>query len=441
MKTEIRSNSALELQKAVSECERLTSQPSMTKQEERRYSFLLSQISLLKSGFTPQEIAKVEAERLARDAGVVDISVIRGDDQAEREIRDLMRGRSRFCPSTLSSFEVDIQKLAEARAAAAGSQTITYSAASSGGAFVPFGFHDSQIDAMKQYDEIFDDENCQVIESVTGNPMGVPATDDTAAASVQVGENTDPGAGTDFVAYNVQLQSYSFRSGRVIVSRELLQDSGISISGLLNRAFSRRHAKGVGAKLITGSGVNEPKGLVTAAQAVMAANVTAAGSSANDGSDNTGANSVGTDDIALVYRTLNAAYRRNAIWAMNDATALFLSELKDKYGRPVIDLQAPRPVLMGKRVIICPSMASIAPSASTIVFYDPAYFVQRRVKAGSFIRMYQEAPSLAENNAVAFESWYRTDSNLVVASQTYPPCVVLNQHSQVPEVLRKTTST
>ena len=428
----VRSNSASALQDAVLAAETLATKPQLSRGEERQYNFLLAKISLLKQGFTPKEIANVESERLAREIGVTSIRSMSVDSEVEREWRDCLAGK-RFCPTPIR-FEVRAEDLRFERERrtnqAAGSQSISYTAGSAGGYFVPVGFYDREIASMKQYDEIFDDENCNIIESETGSPTVIPQLDDVSAASVQVGENYNSDSpGTTFKAGGTQLEAYSFRAGFLLVSIELLQDSGIPIGALLERAFAIRHARGVGQAMINGSGNASPTGLVTGA--VEAGNVVVAqGAAFNNGEIFTGANSIGSQDIAAVYHALNRAYRRNAVWYMSDDTLTQqIVPLVDKSGRPLTQLQKDVYTLMGKPVAICPSMSDVAPSAYTIVLADPNYFLQRRIAAGSYLRLYNEAPGTVEAGVRAFASWYRTDSNLAVPNAQYPPCAVLQQHS------------
>jgi HK97 family phage major capsid protein len=415
---QVRSTAIGELQTAVIEAEQLSSRP-LNKEEQRRFQFLLAKIGLLKAGLSPSEIANAEAERLAKEAGWSHIPVP-ASDEVEREWRDLVNGKGRVVMAPVRH---------EVRAAEAGAQSISTSAGSAGGYFVPIDFHARTTDSMKQYDQIFDEAYCNVLASSTGHPTTLPLFDDIAAESVQVDENTK-GAAQDFTASSVQLEAYSFRSGIVYCSVELLQDSGIPLGALLEGAFARRHARGVGKKMINGSGVNTPTGLVTAVLASGAVPVVAAGANANTGNvGDTGANSIGSDDLAALWQALNPSYRRRAIFALNDSTYVKLMSLNDKSGRPLIQIQHDVPTIYGRPVAICPSMDTIGASKNTIVFYDPTYFYQRRIAAGSYVRRFLQNPGAVERGLVGFESWYRTDSNLAVPNAQFPPAALLQQHS------------
>jgi HK97 family phage major capsid protein len=427
MTVKVSSSTAVALADSIGELETLASRPSLSKQEERKYNLLLSKVSLLKAGLNPSEIAHVEAERLAKQAGVAHIRRV-VPTEVEQEYRAMLKGEVRGLPKPVG------HEIHELRTQAAGSQSITFSAGAAGGYFVPENFHDRTVSIMKEQDEIFDDENCTVLESETGNAITVPLLDDTTQTSVQVGENTQS-AEQDFVAGKMPLGAFSFRSQIVYVSIELLQDSGIPIGMLLEKTFASRHSRGVGQSLTLGAGdgvTTSPVGLITAA--INANNiVVAAGAQNNSGvSGNTGANSIGTSDLASLYIGLNKAYRSDSVFAMNDATLLNLLQMVDKFGHPIIGIVNGAPTLFGRRVITCPSMAVIAPSACVIVHYSPSYFYQRRIVAGSFVRRFWELAGKVEAGIVGFESWYRTSSNLAVpntTSPTYSPACAFVMHS------------
>jgi HK97 family phage major capsid protein len=430
MTIKVNSNGASALQDAVCEAEILASKPTLTKSEDRKYSFLLSKISLLKSGFSAKEIAGVEYERLCKETGVISLNMRTMPERDELEWRQFLSHGGQRHFNRPVRFEISEISEEEQRQQLAGSQSITESTGASGGFFVPYGFQNRTLEALRAYDEIFDDANCSPVGTLTGAPLACPATDDVENSSILVGENSNAGnPGATFTASSTQLGAYSFRSQFVFVSLELLVDTSFNVGSILERSFAIRHARGVGAYMINGTGVNQPKGLVTAAIATGNV-VVAAGDSLNTGFADTGANSIGTEDLNAVYGGLNRAYRRESVWIMNDATLLALRSSLDKVGRPLVrfssnDLAS----IYGRPVAVAPSMAEIGPSAISVALYAPRFFLQRRVTAGSYIRRTIEAPGCAEKGTVAFSSMFRCDSNLSVPNATYPPISLLQQQS------------
>jgi len=416
-----------ELQKTLEEAGRLSSKEHFSKRDESRMAFLLVKSKMLKDGFTPSEIANADAQRLYRSLGLAHMPVAK--DEIEREWRNCIEGRSGIVRkpvdgevgAALTPSEV------EQRANEAGTQSITYTQGVGGGYFVPFQFYQRLTETMRQYDAIFDDEFCNVIETATGAPIALPILDDVSHSSVLVTEATQSSE-TDFIAGGLELKSYSFRSGVSYISMELLQDSGIPWAALLELTFARRHARGVGSALIGGSGSAQPTGLITAALAAGAAVTIAAGSATNDGSANTGANSIGSTDLWTCYKGLNPAYRVGSCWVMNDNTFTSISSLLDKSGRPLVHLtRGNEAVMLGRPVGVCPSMPEIGSASNSVVLFAPQFFYTRRVLSGMFVRAFSQTK--AEFGLTGFESFYRTDSDLAAPDASFAPASVLQNHS------------
>ena len=434
----IKSNAAERMEYILDRAAQIASLDAPTKKEQREHDTLLAEQATLRGSLTSKDLASIDFDRLSKTSG----SVTRLSNNVRAEYRQWFNNKLEKRFIACGPHEVR-----EARnAQEVGSQSITWSDLTAGGAFVPHGYADRNLRAMRQWDEVFDDANCNVISTPTGNPISIPSFDDTNNVSQIVGENVNPGPGATYAANTTSFkQSYSFRTGLVYVSLETVQDQGRDAYGgesvgmqapdLIEACFATRHALGVGPYLITGAGdaSSQPQGLLTAA--VEADNVVyAGGANVNTGiAGDTNANSIGTPDLVSLFFALNRAYRRESIFAMNDATFQNISSLVDKAGQPLVryngDLNLS--TLYGRRIIICPSMPSIAPNAMPIVHYVPRYFVVRRVAAGSFLQKLTQVPGAAEFGAVAFAGWHRTDSQFVVPSSTpgYAPIAALQMGS------------
>jgi len=427
MKVEVNTVGLIELQKTLEEAERLSNKEHFSKRDEQRMAFLLVKSKMLKDGHTPGQIAAAEAQRLYRSLGLAHMPAVR--NEIEQEWRSCFEGKSGIVRKpvdgeigeALTSAEV------ERRANEAGQQSITYTAEVSGGAFVPFGFYGRLTEVMKQYDAIFDDQFCNVIETESGLPITLPILDDISHSSTLVSEAIQSSE-VDYIAGGLELKSYSYRSGISYVSMELLQDSGVPWGTLLELTFGRRHARGVGAALINGSGSAQPTGLITAALSAGASITVATGSATNDGSSNTGANSIGSEDLWAAYKGLNPAYRAGAVFVMNDNTFTSISSLVDKMGRPLMHLNhGNEGMILGKRVGICPSMPDISATNNSVILYNPAFFYTRRVLKGLYVRAFSETK--VEYGLVGYESFYRTDSGLASPDANFVPASVIQNHS------------
>jgi HK97 family phage major capsid protein len=407
----------------------LSSKPTITKAEERRNTFLLSKIASLRQGLSPKEIANVEYERLCNETGVISLNTRTMPERDELEWRHFLSHGGQRHFNRPVRFEISEISEEEQRQQLAGSQSITQSTGAAGGFFVPYGFQDRTLAALRAYDEVFDDANCSPCSTLTGAPLAIPAISDVENSSILVGENSNAGTpGATFTATSTQLGAYSFRSQFVFVSLELLTDTSFNVGSILERSFAVRHARGVGQYLINGTGINQPKGLITAG--IATGNITvAAGSSANDGTAATGANSIASVDLSLVYGNLNRAYRKESVWIMNDETLLALRSTLDRVGRPLVNFSNDVATIYGRPVAVAPSMSPIGPSAYSVALYAPRFFLQRRVTAGSYVRRSIEVFGGVEKGMIGFSSMYRTDSNMSCPNQNFPPISLLVQHS------------
>jgi HK97 family phage major capsid protein len=429
----INNRSLDEMAACITELENLTSQPgNLTKKQEQRHAALLAKVSALKLGVNVSELRRWEQDRLLAAAGMPKLAE-RGrrgrlDDETENEWRSFARGDA-VRPA-------HVPKDAEIRANEAGTQSISLTQSAIGGAFVPLGMSGRAFETMKQYDQLFDEQFSNVVETETGANTAFPVWDDVTNASVQVTE-TAQSTEVDVANFgNLQLNAYAFRSRIVAVSLELLQDSNFPLGAVLERVFAMRHARGVGAALVNGSGGGSaPTGLITAVVASGASPVIVSGSSLNTGGTETGATSIGTQDINALYHKLDPAYRIGACFYMNDSTLSYLEGLLDKEGRPIVKFstgladQPGVPFIYGKRVAVCPSMPSMASGHNPVVFGNPLYFVQRRVPSSMYVRRFWQNPSLVQFGLVGFESWVRVDSGLVAPNANYLPYQYIQSHS------------
>jgi HK97 family phage major capsid protein len=157
-----------------------------------------------------------------------------------------------------------------------------------------------------------------------GNPVEWPTIDDTANVGEIVQEGNTFSAGADMVFGSNSLSSYSYVAGGgsstpLRVSLELLQDTSFDIQGLITRMLGTRIARLQATHLATGTGVNQPLGLITGLTPVQA-----------------NANTAMTyNDLVTWIHSVDPAYRANARWVWNDATMAIVEKIADSNGNPV----------------------------------------------------------------------------------------------------------
>jgi len=367
MSTQVNARGFTELATTLQELETLSSKAGpFTKKDECRHAELLAKVSLLKSGVSPLEIREFEKQRLLQAAGLPRAPErARGrDEDNENLLRRFLRGEevpATYRPKDSETRVYDGQL--------AGTQSILHTQEAPGGTLVFPEMNANLYEAMKQGDDIFSPEFSNVVETPNGAVMSTPIWDDTNSDAVQVGEGSQslevtiaPGVSSK------QLAAYAFRSQIVAISSELANDMNWPVYDVLEKIHAARLARGVGKALILGSGVSQPEGLLGGVIGAGAPIVVANGSAANDGNGaNTGANSIGTRDIIVLFKALNAKYRRNAKFFMNDSTLSALLSLIDKIGHPIrmvdttFEYEAgklkPCYYILGRKVAICNSMS------------------------------------------------------------------------------------
>jgi HK97 family phage major capsid protein len=392
----------------------LTNKLRMTKQDEQRCAYLQTAIAAVKSGVSLRDVdAQFHNER-ARANGLPEVNFAT-QSAAEKEAR---------------GYQEFVQR-GEVRGMTEGSTAAQIGTYSSFGYFVPTDFFPQVFAAMKAADALFNDSAVTLIKSKNGRPLPIPVAGDTEHTASVVSEAATRTTVDLSSTGHVTLGAYSYSSDQFIVSAEAFDDvdGAISITGLLKKFFADKIARGIGKDLVNGNGSGKTLGLIPSLIAVGAPIVTASGSSANDGSILTGSNSIGSDDLQAALQTLDSAYLNpNAAWLMNSKTLATLSGQKDKYGNIVrlVEYIDGVPTIFGIRVAICPSMDNIGASKVPVVLGDMSYWATRLVTDDSSgLRVYTEAPGLAENGNIGIGCFVRADGGLLYTDASSPSPFVL----------------
>ena len=107
------------------------------------------------------------------------------------------------------------------------------------------------------------------------------------------------------------------------------------------------------------------------------------------------------DDIITLYFSVDAEYRKNAVWLMNDETAMALRKLKDNNGNYLWN-NADNTIL-GKPLVISEYMPSATEGNKPIAFGDFSYYwIIKRTPVS--VRMLQELFAIRHQTGyLAFE--------------------------------------
>ena len=241
-----------------------------------------------------------------------------------------------------------------------------------GGFTVPRTLAAAIVEVMRDWGPMYDPAITDEMITSSGNPYDVPTNDDTgnrSAPLAEAGNLADDGSG-DLVFGNTSIGAYVFATPWLQISFELLQDSAFNVEQFIARKLGERLGRGANGKLTTGTGANEPQGIVGASgRGKLAASALA----------------IAADELIDLQHSVNQAYRRSpqCRWQFADSTLAVIRKLKDGNGNflwQMGDVRANAPdVLLGKPYSVNDDVAAIAAGARPVLFGDHSRYTVRKV--------------------------------------------------------------
>jgi len=232
------------------------------------------------------------------------------------------------------------------------------------GSPVPTSFYDQVIGLARLAAPVL--QTSTVLNTNGGENLQIPSQAQYSTAAI-VGEATAIAESDPVFNSFITLSAYKY-SFLVQVSREMIEDAGVDILSFIASQAGAELGYRVGAALTTGSGTNQPKGIVTAS----AVGGTAAGTAVLAG-----------NDLINLYYSLDGAARNlpGVGWMMNGKTIGAVRSIKSTDGiylfSPSLAIDVPD-TLLGKQIFENPSMADLATtSKSVIVGHLPSYYVRQ----------------------------------------------------------------
>ncbi|MGP0075101.1 MAG: phage major capsid protein [Bryobacteraceae bacterium] len=306
--------------------------------------------------------------------------------------------------------------LIEHRDMGVGNQGGAYPGATSG-FFVPVGFVNAIIEALKFYGPLLDADVVDLMDTETGQQLPFPTDDDVNITGERIGEGQQV-TSQDVAIGQIMLGAWKYSSKMVKVSIELLQDSAFNLEAYLTRKLAIRIGRALNYDFTLGTGpsFSQPMGILTSTLA-NGNLVTAVGSSPNDGTT-AGANTIGSDDLTNLIHSIDPLYRPNASFMLHDSTLKAILKVKDKFGRPILDpnLQAAAPnTFMGYPLrinnnmpILQSSQSSPPVTVNSVVFGDFKRFIVRRVRQMTLMELRER---FSDYGQVAWLGFARYDSS------------------------------
>ncbi len=271
-----------------------------------------------------------------------------------------------------------------------------------GGFLVPRDFREGIIRAIKTFGGI--QALAQTIVTDSGAELTYPTIDDTGNVGQLIAENmaVDP---LDVVVGNKVLRAHKWTSKLVRVSNELLQDNEYNLETELGSLLGERIGRAQAPFWITGSGVDQPEGILTnkaASVTTVAGATTTLGSAAQ-----------AQDFLIDLEMALDEGYLPNAGYLMRRSTLAGVRRIRDADGRAIWQpsLASGQPATInGFPVRTDTSMPAMAAGAKSVVFGDirQAYVI-RQVAAVAIRRLNER---YAEFDQVGFLGFTRADGQV-----------------------------
>jgi len=402
-----------ELNLLIQEANTLSSTPSWTKADERRFAALQVMIPAVRNGASLAEVQQEQLNEVEIRNGLTPTRLRR------KRLNEEQRAKAVFMQSLVKGNcgEVKVQGGHEFRDESEGNLLAGIGTYSGLGSFVPTDCFATVRASMLEHDCLFDGDVVTRIDSTNGHTLRLGNYDDASNEATLVAEGANLAG--DMVNLGdpneAVLAAYSYRTPIHKFSTEVFNDLEASYGAyaLFEKFASDRMARGIGKILLTGSGSGQTTGLITALEALDVPAVTAAGSSANDGGAGTGANSLGSADFANLWGSINREYRESpsACWIMNDSTLTFVSAIVTKQGLPLVNFRDGAVTILNKPVCISPSMPSIGSKTIPVIFGDASYWFTRLVSDQmTRIRVLRE--TYAEHGQVGIQMFMRADGVL-----------------------------
>lgn len=279
---------------------------------------------------------------------------------------------------------------------------------SDGGYFAPQSLMLSVTSALKLMDGLWNDDVITLYYDDHGNALRCPLVDDTGVAAVQIGENQSSDEAELGSIGGLTLGKIpTWRSQKLVATLELVEDSAFPFeSAIISPAIATRFQRGI-----------------------SSANVSTLISSTTSGATCETSGIVTYDDLVELEQSVDHAYRLSSkcFWGMHPTTWKIIEKLKDAQGRPIFGYlrydALGRPLIFGKPVILMPSLPTPGTSGAqgVVVFGDFSRCVRRIVKNSMTILRYTNAPGLIENGLIAYEGFLRTSFGVLSQATSDSP--------------------
>lgn len=344
-----------------------------------------------------RRFAEIDEEQRERAARAGQLGKPAGDPAATAADAEYRAAFEAFMRDGAAEIEPEQKALLRAKAQQIRAQGV--SSGSIGGYTVPEGFWAKVTETMKFFASV--GQYAEVLNTTAGETIPWPTNDDTSNEGAILTENTQI-TGQDLEFGSADLGAYMYTSKLILVSWQLLQDSGVDIEGFIARKAGERIGRITNRHFTVGTGTNQPQGYMAGATL---------------GKTAASATAITWEEMVDLEHSVDIAYRANGRYALHDLTLAYIRKMKDSDGRPLwspgLAFGAPDTV-NGVPYFVNNYMDTIAASKKVMAYGDfRSAFVVRNVAGASLARLTER---YADWLQVGFFAFSRHDSVVQDAS-------------------------
>jgi HK97 family phage major capsid protein len=231
------------------------------------------------------------------------------------------------------------------------------------------------------------------ITTASGEPLDFAVVTGRAQAQITSEAGTIGESSGNVVTRTMGAYKYAYAS---VFSTELLQDQKLDLVGFLVGDAGPAIGAGMGQHFLTGTGVGQPKGILSAAHAATAT-YAAADKDAKV-----------SDALIDLFYELQPQYRPNASFVVSDKTAATMRKIKDNYGQYLWQsaLTAGAPDTFNGR----PVLTDVGVPDDKVLFADLSKY---RIRFAGPLRVERSLDAKFMNDQVVYRFIQRADGLLV----------------------------
>lgn len=248
-------------------------------------------------------------------------------------------------------------------------------------------------DNLKEFYKTIEKDNpfrrLSTVVSLTKAEGTIHASISTGSAGIVDEGELIPENGDNFTTFMVK--SYKI-AGLTKLQKAFVLDNNFDLAKYLTTDFARRFARAEEDFFINGDGLTKQAGILSVSESINAK----------------ATNTLSYDEIVELYFSIEAEYRKGAVFIMNDETAFYLRTLKDDSGNYLWNSNDD--TIFGKEIIISPYMPSMESGKQPIIFGDLSFYwiIERKPLA---IKVLNELYS--RQGQIGFIGFERIDGKLI----------------------------